>query len=82
VSGLGTVYATTIVHRPPAGLFAHLVPYTFALVDLDEGVRVVTMITGCPPEHVRVGTRFVADVNQPGTKNDGTPPLIFSTPNR
>ena len=56
-----------------------LVPYTFALVDLDEGIRVVTMITGCDPEAVHPGMLVEADIDRPSDDEDGAP-LIFFTP--
>jgi uncharacterized OB-fold protein len=30
-------------------------PYTVALVDLAEGVRIMSNVVGCPPETVSVG---------------------------
>ena len=39
--GIGTVYAMTQVHRAPSDEFRAIVPYTLALVDLDEGCRVM-----------------------------------------
>jgi hypothetical protein len=49
--GLGTVYATTTVRR--AG--EH--PYDLSLVDLDDGVRLMSRIVGLAPEDVRIGMR-------------------------
>jgi len=40
-SGSGTIYATTEVMRAPSDHFRALVPYTIALVDLDEGPRLM-----------------------------------------
>jgi uncharacterized OB-fold protein len=45
-SGEGRVFAVTIVHRAPDAEFAALVPYRIALVDLDEGVRVMGHLVG------------------------------------
>lgn len=59
-SGLGTVYACTVVRRPPGAAFADLVPYVYALVDLDEGVRLATGVVGCDPGSVRIGQRVRA----------------------
>lgn len=39
--GNGVVYSLTEVIRAPTPSFKALVPYTIALVDLDEGVRVM-----------------------------------------
>lgn len=40
-SGRGRVYASTLVHRAADEAFRPLVPYWIALVDLDEGPRVM-----------------------------------------
>lgn len=54
-AGKGVIYSYT-VHRQPAGAeFAADVPYVLALVTLDEGPRMLTRITGAPPESVRIG---------------------------
>ena len=55
VSGTGTVYTYTVVRHPTHFAFADKIPYVIALVELTEGPRLVTAITGCPPEEVRVG---------------------------
>lgn len=48
--GNGTLYSVTTVHAVPA-LFAEEVPYHIAIIDLEEGVRLVTrlLITDKPP---------------------------------
>ena len=53
-SGKGKVYSFTIVHRAPEEAFAAEVPYVVAVVDLAEGGRIMTNITGCAPDEVRV----------------------------
>jgi len=55
MSGRGTVYASTVVHRPADESFAAEVPYVVALVDLEEGPRLMTRIVDCPAEDVRTG---------------------------
>jgi uncharacterized OB-fold protein len=47
-AGTGTVYSYTVVHRA-FGEFAGQAPFTVALVDLDEGVRMMTRIVGPSP---------------------------------
>jgi uncharacterized OB-fold protein len=54
-SGRGTVYAFSIVHLPIAPWMADRMPYVPALVDLEEGVRVLTNIVDCDPRQVVVG---------------------------
>jgi uncharacterized OB-fold protein len=55
VSGTGTVYTYTVVrHATHAALAGHI-PYVIAIVELAEGPRIVTGITGCGPNQVRAG---------------------------
>lgn len=54
VSGRGVVYSYTTVHRAPAA-FADEVPYVVALVDLDEGVRLLSRLVGLAPDAVAIG---------------------------
>lgn len=49
--GRGTVYATTTVYRRDAG------PYNVALVDLDEGFRMMSRIEGLSAEEVEIGMK-------------------------
>jgi len=56
-SGRGTVYSRTIIRQNPSRSFSHLLPFVVALVDLDEGPRLMTNIVGCIPEDVRIGDR-------------------------
>jgi hypothetical protein len=50
------VYAVSAQHRPGWPGLAGRVPYAVALVDLDEGVRMMGNVVGGPPEEVTVGT--------------------------
>jgi uncharacterized protein len=50
-AGLGTVYATTVVH-PRDGK-----PYNVALVDCDEGFRLMTRIENIAPDDIKIGLR-------------------------
>lgn len=54
-SGKGTVYAYSIQHRPANPTMADRVPYTVALVELDEGIRMMSNIIDCAPDDVTVG---------------------------
>ena len=60
VSGEGTVYSYTVVTYPTHFEFADQVPYVVAIVELAEGPRLVTGITGCAPGEVRVGMPVLA----------------------
>jgi hypothetical protein len=56
-SGRATVHAAVVEHRPEAAgvSFSGAEPYCIALIDLDEGVRMMTNIVGCPPDDVHSG---------------------------
>jgi uncharacterized protein len=56
-SGRATVYSAAVEHRPEAAgaMFSGGAPYCVALVDLEEGVRMMTNVVGCPPDDVRCG---------------------------
>ena len=56
-AGEATVYAVSVQHRAAWPTLADRVPYAVALVDLDEGIRMMTNIVGCDPEDVRVDQR-------------------------
>ena len=56
-AGKGAVYTFTVNHRPPNPAFEEDVPYVIALVDLDEGFRMMMNVRGCDPEAVRIGMR-------------------------
>ena len=53
VSGHGKVYSFVTFHRPYHPAFTEEVPYVVALVELDEGPRLLTNILGIAPEEVR-----------------------------
>lgn len=55
MSGLATVYRFSVVDRPPSPDLPGR--YVLALVDLDEGVRMMTHIVGCDPAEARIGMR-------------------------
>lgn len=44
-AGVGTVLSFTTVHRAPLPAFKALVPYTIAIIDMDEGFRVMANAT-------------------------------------
>ena len=54
-AGDGTVYSYTVVHRAPHESLAPLVPYVVALVDLSEGVRMMSRLRGVSADEARIG---------------------------
>ena len=65
--GRGVVYATTAVHRRDGN------PYNVALVDLEEGFRMMSRVEGVPAEEVGVGLRVRFKVRE---EDDG-PVAVF-----
>ena len=60
IKGLGTVYSTTVVH-PQDGA-----PYNVALIDCDEGFRLMSRVEGVAPDEVRIGMRVRFRAHRPG----------------
>lgn len=54
-SGVGTVYSYVVMHHPPFRAFDP--PYAVGLIELAEGVRVVSNVVGVPYDEVRIGMR-------------------------
>ena len=52
-SGLGKLYTFGIMHQKYHPAFAEITPYNYAIVELDEGPRLVTNIVGCSNEELR-----------------------------
>lgn len=69
--GTGTVYSTTTVRRKlEAGG-----DYDLSLIDLDEGVRMMSRVEGVSPDEVRIGMRVKARVALGGNE-----PLVVFDP--
>lgn len=66
--GGGTVYSVTVVGQKPP-----LPPYNVVLVDLDDGVRVMSRVDGIEPSDVRIGLRVTARI----AREDGAAILVF-----
>ncbi len=72
--GTGTVYSTSVVRRKPdAGG-----DYNVALIDLDEGVRMMGRVEGVAPQAVRIGMRVRARVAP--AAGDGVPAMVVFDP--
>jgi uncharacterized OB-fold protein len=66
--GSGIVYSTTVVrNKPPTP------DYNVALIDLDEGVRMMGRVVGVDPASIRIGMRVKARVDA----IDGVPAVVF-----
>jgi uncharacterized OB-fold protein len=68
--GLGTVYATTVVH-PQQGT-----PYNVALIDVDEGFRMMSRVEDVTPRDVKIGMRVKFRVHP--AEGDEPPYPVFT----
>jgi acetyl-CoA acetyltransferase/uncharacterized OB-fold protein len=73
-SGLGTVHSTTTVH-PVEGA-----PYNVALIDCDEGFRMMSRVEDVAPQEVSVGMRVRLRVHQPAGEEAPLPVFIPADP--
>jgi uncharacterized OB-fold protein len=55
LSGRGTLYSYAILHHPQNPAFDN--PVTACLVDLDEGIRLVSNLAATAPDDIRIGMR-------------------------
>jgi uncharacterized protein len=63
-SGRGTVWSAAVFHK--TYLPEHVAPYVVAVVELDEGPRLVTTLTGLPAadlDAVRIGGPVTAEID-------------------
>jgi uncharacterized OB-fold protein len=68
-AGLGTVYATTFIS--PKGESA----YNVALIDMDEGFRLMSRVESIPAEQVRIGLRVRVRIH-PAEGDEGPYPVF------
>lgn len=59
-AGSGTIFSLTVVHRPPSDALRQYAPYGIALVDLDEGFRMMAHADPTLAIGARVRATFVA----------------------
>ncbi|MFJ9430708.1 bifunctional MaoC family dehydratase N-terminal/OB-fold nucleic acid binding domain-containing protein [Streptomyces sp. NPDC101490] len=52
-SGAGTVFSYVVMHHPPFPAFDP--PYAVGLIELVEGVRIISNVVGVPHDEVRIG---------------------------
>ena len=66
-AGLGTVYATTVVHSADGRTF------NVALIDCDEGFRLMSRVEDIEPMAVKIGMRVRFRVHTPGGEEAPVP---------
>jgi uncharacterized OB-fold protein len=60
LSGLGKIYSYSILHHPQLPVFSY--PIIAVLVELDEGVRLLSDLEGVEPSDVRIGRDYAVPV--------------------
>lgn len=55
--GTGSVYSYTVARRPAGPAFKVDTPYVVAIIELDEGARMMSNLVGIDPDQVRIGAR-------------------------
>ena len=83
-SGRGRLHSFTTVHRALSSAFEADLPYVVAVIELEEGPRMVSRLTGCDPDRLavdcsvevafeRVSDEFVLPVFRPAAESAGLP---------
>lgn len=65
-TGKGVVTNFSIIHVPPYDAYAAEVPYALALIDLEEGVRMMANVVDCDPTAVCVGMKVAVTYEDRG----------------
>jgi uncharacterized OB-fold protein len=61
-SGRARLHSFTVVHQPQHPAFQADVPYAYAIVQLEEGVRMISNVVGCDVEkELRIDMPLVVD---------------------
>jgi uncharacterized OB-fold protein len=74
-AGTGTLYTYSTVYVNDLAPFKERLPYVAALVELDEGPRLMTVVEGVDPGDLRVGMPVTA-VFRPVDENDADSPYL------
>lgn len=68
VSGRGTVFSYAVMHQVYHPGFADEVPYAIVVIELEEGVRVLSNVIGCPVPEIRIGMPVEVVFDEVGTE--------------
>jgi uncharacterized OB-fold protein len=58
-SGRASLYTWSVIHQNAAPF--DNTPYTVAMVDLEEGPRLMTVVEGCSPRELHAGMELTID---------------------
>jgi len=68
-SGKGKIYSYTVIRVPPEG-FKEYVPYIIAIIELDEGAKVLSQVVDVDPKDVKIGMRVRSCFRKIRSEND------------
>ena len=54
ISGCGVIFSWTVTHRPLHRGFADAIPYAPVIVELEEGLRIVSDVPAIPPAELAI----------------------------
>lgn len=69
----GTVHSFTIQYRAPTPAFREDVPYIIALIDLEDGIRMMMNIKNCNPEDLYIGMPVMIGFEERGEERQKIP---------
>ena len=74
LSELGEVVTWTVIRSPPVG-YEKYAPYVVALIELDDGMRLLSQVVDVDPAEVKTGLRVEAVFRK--VKEDGLSGIIY-----
>jgi len=60
-SGRGRLFSWTVTHQAPFPLFQEATPYAVAVIEMEEGVRLVAALRGLSPERLALDLPVVVE---------------------
>lgn len=75
-SGKGTLYSWTVTHQAPIPAFSAATPYIIAVVELEEGVRMVATLRDTSPDKLKLDMPVRLQLQQ----FSAGPPLPYFVP--
>jgi uncharacterized OB-fold protein len=72
----GTVHSFTIQYRAPTLAFREDVPYIIALIDLQDGIRMMMNIKNCDTKDVYIGMPVMIGFEERGEERQKIPQAL------
>lgn len=63
-SGRGEIYSLTVLHFSPIEEYEDEAPYAVAVIELEEGPRIMTNVVNCDPQAVEIGDEVTVTFEQ------------------